>query len=153
MDYRLARATDLGTLAELRWQSRTDEDGETPQCSHSEFTAACERFLLKGLTSSAYWLAVEDNRIVSHICVQQVPMIPRPCRIDDRWGYITNAYTLPLFRNQGIGETLMRHVIAWAQTEELELLIVWPSDRAISFYRKLGFKSENDILQRTLRPY
>ena len=155
MEYRLARAADLRQLAELRWQSRTDEDGERPRHGHGEFTTSCEQFLREGLSSGAraYWLAVENDKIISHIFVQQIPMVPRPYKIDDRWGYITNAYTLPERRGEGIGESLMKRVIAWAQAEDLELLIVWPSDRAVSFYHKLGFSADNDILQLTLRPY
>lgn len=155
MEYRLARIEDLSRLAELRWQSRTDEDGELPRHSRHEFAVACERFLHDGLSSGtrAYWLAVEDDKIISHVCVQQIFMIPRPCKVDDRWGYITNAYTLPQSRGKGIGEALMKRVIAWAQAEDLELLIVWPSDRAESFYHRLGFDAENDVMQLTLRPY
>lgn len=155
MEYRLARVGDLNRLAELRWRSRTDEDGELPLHSHSEFTGACERFLREGLSSGshAYWLAVEDDEILSRVFVQRISMAPRPCKINDQWGYVTNAYTLPAHRGEGIGGALMKHAIAWAQAEDLELLIVWPSDRAGSFYRRFGFVAENDVLQLTLRPY
>ena len=155
MEYRLARVTDLKRLAELRWQFRTDEDGEKPRHSHRDFLSACERFLRKGLSSGthAYWLAIEDNEIVSHVFVQEIPMVPRPYKINDRFGYITNSYTLPQRRGEGIGATLMTHVIDWTRTEDLELLIVWPSDRAATFYQRLGFDANNDVLQLTLRPY
>jgi len=155
MEYRQARIADLRQLAELRWRSRTDEDGEKPQHSHSEFVAACEQFLHEGLStgSQAYWLAVESQEIISHVFVQQIPMVPRPCKISDRWGYITNAYTLPQFRSKGIGSALFAHVIAWARAMDLELLIVWPSHRAVTFYRRMGFDVQNDVMQLTLRSY
>ena len=112
-------------------------------------------FLQEGLSSGAhaYWLAVENADIISHVFVQKIPMVPRPCKIHDYFGYITNAYTLPDRRSEGIGAALMAHVIDWAQHEDLELLIVWPSDRAVSFYQRLGFDANNDVLQLVLRPY
>lgn len=155
MEYRIARGSDLKQLAELRWQFRTDEDRERPRYSRSEFSSACERFLQEGLSSGtrAYWLAIESDEIVSHVFVQKILMVPRPCRIHDLFGYITNAYTLAQRRGEGIGAALMKRVIDWARAEDLELLIVWPSDRAVSFYRRLGFDTENDVMQLTLRPY
>lgn len=112
-------------------------------------------FLQEGMSSGtqAYWLATEGDEIISHVFVQKIPMVPRPCKIRDFFGYVTNTYTLPGRRGEGVGSELMKRVIDWARTEDLELLIVWPSDRAVSFYKQLGFDAENDILQLTLRPY
>ncbi len=154
MEYRLAQGSDLKRLAELRWQFRA-EDGERLQYSQSEFSSACECFLREGLSSGtqAYWLETEDNEIISHVFVHMIPMVPRPCKICDLFDYVTNAYTLPRRRGEGIGSKLMKRVIDWARAEDLELLIVWPSDRAESFYKRLGFDKDNDILQLTLRPY
>lgn len=155
LEYRVASESDLKRLAELRWQFRTDEDEEKPRHTQNEFILECERFLREGLSSGtqAYWLAIENDEIVSHVFVHRIPMIPRPCKIRDFFGYITNAYTLPRMRGEGIGAALMKRVIEWAQSEDLELLIVWPSDQAIPFYQRLGFDSENDVMQLTLRPY
>ncbi|MFC2078892.1 GNAT family N-acetyltransferase [Candidatus Bipolaricaulota bacterium] len=145
MEYRIARETDLNQLAELRWQFRTDEDGELPLHSRSKFTSACETSFREGLSSGtqAYWLAIENDVIVSHVTVQKVPMVPRPCKISDFFGYITNSYTLP---NDGVkGSALMEYLIDWAHAEDLELLIVWPSDRAVPFYRRLGFDADSPL--------
>ena len=47
----------------------------------------------------------------------------------------------------------MKRVKEWAKEQDLELLIVWPSDRAVTFYERSGFTPENDIMQLVLRDY
>jgi len=155
MKIRPAEQTDCPELARLRWQVRIEEDGESAAFEEQEFLTECARFFSQGIKDGSHicWLAVEDELIVSHICVQIVPMIPRPLRIEDRYGYLTNSYTLPAYRNKGIGSQLLEHVIEWALEQDLELLIVWPSERAVSFYERLGFDPKHDILQLTLRAY
>ena len=98
-------------------------------------------------------LRKKNGEIISQVFVHKVDMIPRPCKIDDRFGYITNDYTKPEYRNQGIGSKLLGEVIKWARNEDLELLIVYPSERAISFYERAGFRAENDVMELTLRDY
>lgn len=41
----------------------------------------------------------------------------------------------------------MNHVVNWAKKKDLELLIVWPSNQAIKFYERQGFKNKNDIME------
>lgn len=154
MKYRLATSADLKALAELRWAFRT-EDAETPnRVKKEEFIAACVQFLTDGLSSNqwVYWIAEDENEIIAQIFVQCIKTVPKPERLEDMYGYVTNVYTKPSYRGQGIGFNLMKRVKDWAEAEELETLIVWPSERSRTFYERLGFKSENDIMEYELRP-
>jgi hypothetical protein len=38
-------------------------------------------------------------------------------------------------------------VQAWARRNGFELLFVWPSQRSIPFYQRLGFEGENDVME------
>ena len=58
-----------------------------------------------------------------------------------------------LGRPEGIGARLMAHVLAWAQEQELESLIVWPSETSVRFYERAGFRGSADMLEYTVRPY
>ncbi len=89
----------------------------------------------------------------SHIFVHKIELIPRPCKIRDHFGYLTNNYTKPACRNRGIGSELMQRVKDWAKDEDLELLIVYPSEEAVTFYERAGFYSENDVMELRLREY
>jgi ribosomal protein S18 acetylase RimI-like enzyme len=100
-----------------------------------------------------YWVAQQDAQIVSHIYIQGVPKVPKPNRLDDAIGYVTNVYTRPAYRNQGIGTQLMTHMLAWARQQDLESLIVWPSEASVGFYERAGFRGSPDMLEYAVRPY
>ena len=57
------------------------------------------------------------------------------------------------FRNQGIGSAVLQEAIAWSRDQDLELLIVWPSEEAKPHYERAGFTVENEIMERSLREY
>ncbi len=65
---------------------------------------------------------------------------------------MTNVYTKPGYRRQGIGSALMQHVQQWARKHKLELLIVWPSEASVPFYERAGFRSHNDVMEYVLEP-
>lgn len=153
ISYRQATAADLDQLATLRWAFRTESDETNPKLSIDTFKKECKKFLADGLRSGqwTFWIAEKNGAIVSHAFIQKISMVPNPNRIQDQWGYVTNCYTTPEYRSQGIGSNLMEELISWAKSSDLELLIVWPSDESVEYYKKLGFTKKNDILQMPLR--
>jgi GNAT superfamily N-acetyltransferase len=151
---RHANETDAAVLAALRWEFRA-EDGELPKVPYGEFVDAYTEFFCEGLRQQrrAHFLAEVGGEIVGHVVVQRVPMVPRPKKVHDEWGYVTDNYTKPAFRNKGIGTALLREAIAWSRQQDLELLIVWPSEEAVRHYARAGFVADNDIMELSLRDY
>ena len=41
----------------------------------------------------------------------------------------------------------MAHVQAWSKAQGLEMLLLWPSPRAIPFYERLGFEFLNESME------
>jgi len=153
MRYRLATEGDVHALAEMRWDFRTETVERPPTIAKEEFAASCAEFFRRALGEGRWvcWLAEEDGQIVSHMFIQRIRKIPNPCRLHGEFGYITNAYTRPPFRGKGIGAALLQRVKEWARQQDLELLILWPSDTSVAFYERAGFSSEHEILQCRLR--
>jgi GNAT superfamily N-acetyltransferase len=153
--YRTADEADAGALALMRWDFRLEEAPGTPRNDQATFLDACSSFLRQGLAERrwTYWIAQEDALIVSHIFIQRVAKVPKPNRIDDALGYVTNVYTRPAYRNRGIGTQLMAHVLRWAAEQDLESLIVWPSERSVPFYQRAGFRGSAEMLEYEVRPY
>jgi GNAT superfamily N-acetyltransferase len=153
-EVRIANEADAVSLARLRWEFRA-EDGEAATVSLQAFVDAYVEFFRDGLHrgTRAHFVAEVDGELVSHLVVQRVPMVPRPKRVHDEWGYVTDNYTKLAFRNRGIGATLLQRAIAWSREQDLELLIVWPSEEAVPHYARRGFESENDIMELSLRDY
>ena len=155
MNYRLANQEDFEQLAELRWDFRMESGEEKASMSKAEFVKQCIEFFERKSKNNYhfYWVAEKDDEIIAQIFVHKIDMIPRPCRIDDQFGYVTNNYTKPEHRGQGIGSKLMKRVVEWAKAEDLELLIVYPSERAVPFYERAGFRTENDVMELVLREF
>jgi GNAT superfamily N-acetyltransferase len=155
MIYRLADENDFEQLAGLRWDFRLEDDGEHASMSKPEFVEKCIEFLKRGSASGyhAYWIAEDAGEIVAQIFVHKIDMVPRPCKLEDRFGYITNNYTKPQYRNRGIGSELLKRVVGWSREEDLELLIVYPSELAVPFYQRSGFTMENEVMELRLRDF
>lgn len=152
MKYRMATERDLRSLAELRWEFHAEDNGELPAEGKDGFVQECEAFLRAGLAEGrwVYWVAEDEGRIVAHMFVQRVRKVPRPGRPHAEYGYLTNVYARPDHRNGGVGSALIARVKEWARAAGLEMLIVWPSERSVPFYRRAGFAPDGEMLQLSL---
>lgn len=143
---RQAGRSDFRALSEMRWDFKLEE-GIVPRFSKNEFLEYSEAWLQKGLSSGqwVYWVAEREGWIVSQVFCCRVGKVPTPSRIQDAYAYLTNVYTKPEERGKGIGSALMQQVKEWAVSEELELLIVWPSSQSERFYSKCGFEAPSNL--------
>lgn len=144
--FRTATLEDVPMLAELR-EAFTLEDGVHSD-RRPDFGQAFSATVGNGIASGRWtvWVAESGAEIVSHVFVGLIEKVPRPTR-EPRWiGYVTNVYTRPQYRGQGIGANLLEHVTTWATGRDVELLFVWPSDESVAFYERAGFASGRDPL-------
>jgi GNAT superfamily N-acetyltransferase len=85
-------------------------------------------------------------------CCGDVRKIPSPGNLHGRCGYLANSYARPEVRNAGVGSQLLAAIKSWAIGESLELLVVWPSERAYPFYERAGFRRHPDPVVLRLAP-
>jgi GNAT superfamily N-acetyltransferase len=146
---RRADPEDAVELARLRWRFRTEEEPEHREAWES-FASWAVPFFRRALSGDrwAMWLAEASARAVGCACVQVVEVVPRPNRPEQRaWGYLTNVYVEPEHRG-GLGAALVDEAVRWAEGEGLETLLVWPSERSVTLYRRAGFAEPADLLER-----
>ena len=67
-------------------------------------------------------------------------------------GVLANSYALPEVRNAGVGSRLLAAIKGWAIGENLELLVVWPSEKAYPFYERAGYRRTPDPVVLRLAP-
>lgn len=144
--YRMAQADDLAVLAALRWNLCQDDD--VGRDGRDAFVAAFCRQLPPPHPQAqiVHWLAWHGTQAVAVLSIVRVPKLPAPDDLAGLWGYLTNVYTLPAYRNRGVGSALLAAAAQWARAEALELLLVWPSTRSFPFYRRAGFLRGPDPL-------
>ena len=150
---RRAVSSDGPALARLRWNFR-EEDGELPLGDFKQFLSRYLEHYWHGIDSGiwVHWVVEAEGTIVAHMAVQVQDGVPRPATPRDRWGWLTDCYTIPEERNKGHGAGLLAAIQAWAREEGLELLLVSPSSRSVPFYGRAGFGPAGEWLQLSLDP-
>jgi GNAT superfamily N-acetyltransferase len=151
--YRLAAQRDLYALADLRWRLQTNDHPITDEAEYQRFI---QDFVRLGLSEPRtgelfHWVASVEERVVGAMSVVVVRKVPKPGELDGRWGYLTNCYVLPDMRGDGVGGALLSRIKAWAVELNLEMLVVWPSERAYPFYLRSGFARRPDPLVLEIR--
>jgi GNAT superfamily N-acetyltransferase len=151
---REAGQADVDQLARLRWQM-TDEDGDVRQALDAfrpRFAEAFTRF-----QASQTWtvFVAEDTmsgRLIGCLWLKRIERVPRPNRDAVVMGYVTNVYVEPAVRNRGLGTRLLAAVRELAEREGLAELFVWPSDDAVSLYRRAGYALSREFHELELIP-
>lgn len=147
---RLATFEDVPQLVQMRWDF-SEEDYTNHTVTFEEFHQVCSGFLEKAIKSGDWyiWIAEVDGSLVSHMYLQLIHKVPRPGKTPDPYyGYVTNVYTRPAFRNQGIGSKIHRAMEKWSKENEVEFLILWPSSDSVQFYSRNGFSRCEEAMEK-----
>lgn len=152
-EYRVATPADLPQIADLRWRLRVDDATVSDRGLYDRFVADFIRICSEEWRPDEmiHWIAAHGEQVLAIMSVALIRKLPSPENLRGRWGYITNSYVLPAARNAGIGRQLLAAIEHWARAEDLELLLVWPSERAYPFYERAGFRRHPDPLVLRLR--
>ncbi|MCW2858350.1 MAG: putative acetyltransferase [Actinoallomurus sp.] len=139
---RRAETADAPALAVLRWRFKVEEEEECvgiPQAER-EFSAEFARWLRSGMAGPwRVWLAEADGDACGHVFLCLVEKVPSPHPHAKVLGYVTNFYVTPEQRDHGLGRALLDEVTRYARDHRLDTLVVWPSERRASLYRRCGF--------------
>lgn len=149
--FRQATIADIHDLAQLRWDFSLEDD-HTGTETFDAFQRRFGRSVCADMRQRrcAIHVAEHASRLIANMYVKLIRKVPRPGRFGTRFGYMMNVYTAPEWRNQGVGSLLLDQVISWARTQSLEFLVLWPSERSVSFYQRHGFQPSGDALELAL---
>ncbi|WP_226673378.1 GNAT family N-acetyltransferase [Rossellomorea aquimaris] len=138
MEVRLAESKDIEQLIKMRWDNTIEFDENKKDESYDEFAEECRRFLEDAIRNNQWfiWVADDQGTLASHIYIELVHKVPRPGRITRPFAYMTNVYTIPEYRNAGVGSRVLKNVNTWVKDKKYEFIIVWPSDEAVNYYKK-----------------
>ncbi|MDG0792997.1 GNAT family N-acetyltransferase [Cohnella ginsengisoli] len=145
MRIRQAHLEDIEALILMRWELTLEHQPETSD-DFELFAAECRTFLEEAIRGERWhiWIAEVEGVIASHMYIQLIDKVPRPGRVTYPFAYMTNVYTDPAYRSQGIGSRLLEAIRAWATENKFEFIIVWPSEESRAFYGRNGYALCND---------
>ncbi len=133
---RQAGPGDLGAIATLRalWDDATDHPDDL-----EGFADHFAQWLATEGDRRTIWLAAIDTEDVGMASLFEYRRMPRPGRLDSRWGYVGNMFVRPEHRNRGIGSALLAAITAAADARGYVRLVLSPTARAIPLYHRAGF--------------
>jgi GNAT superfamily N-acetyltransferase len=148
---RQADVTDAPTLARHR-TAMFVEMGRLDAADFDLMAQGNEDYLLDAMPRGefvAFVLEVGGEPVASG-GVQLRTLLPRPS--PDRvplttlpQGIIMGIYTETHYRRRGAAQSIMRAIMAWAETEEIPSLVLHASDAGRPLYEKLGFKQTSEM--------
>jgi GNAT superfamily N-acetyltransferase len=147
---REATPSDAPRLAELRYEFRSPRAPANE--SRDTFVRRCSEWMRDRLSNQAWhcWVAVRGQTIVGHIWLHLIEKIPNPVAEAEWHGYITNMYVQEKERG-GVGGALMDAVLSWCGTQEIDYVVLWPTERSRTLYERKGFETTDAILARSFR--
>jgi GNAT superfamily N-acetyltransferase len=142
-----AALDDVPELARLRWELYEEQNGD-PGEPVEAYVERFARFATSALSSEDWraWVARTDDRLVGAMWLHTVHRVPVPGMRAGPIGYLTNVYVAPEHRNAGLGAEMLDRVEAWCREQRFSVVIVWPTDRSRSFYRRGGFDRPDEPL-------
>jgi len=151
LEIRPASPDDAWRLAELRWEFRaprapTNEDRAA--FLHRATSWMRERLSEEGTWRC--WVAVHNQVIVGHVWLEVIEKVPNPVAEAEWHGYITNLYVQEQARG-GVGGALLDAALAWCHTQEVDCVVLWPTERSRSLYERKGFSVSASIMARSER--
>lgn len=144
---RLATASDALPLARLRFTFRSGlgHAGE----SEDEFVGRCDAWMRERLREGSRWrcwVAEQGQALVGCVWVQLIEKIPNPVAEAEYHAYVTNFYVRDEARGEGTGTTLLSGVLEWCKSQDVQAVLLWPTQRSRALYERHGFSVRADML-------
>ncbi len=139
--YRAATSDDLDTLAQLRYEMELERPGTEAGIDRAVFLQTHNDVMREWLAGDGLhaWLAEADGVPVGSVVLLSWRMPPNGRQLARRRALVTNVYTRPQFRGQGIARALMERLIEYARERGVSRLVLWASEMGQPLYEDLGF--------------
>ena len=156
MQIRMLQPGEEMQLARMKWLHCQEDDRDYGEhnldgADYATFAAEFTAFL-RAHPEYRVYVAAQGDTLAAAMLVYVIPKAPKPGGHAQSIAYLTNVYTLPEWRNQGVGTRLLQAIEQVLAAQRCELLFAWPSERSVPWYARNGFRAENEIMECPLSP-
>ncbi|MGZ8178345.1 GNAT family N-acetyltransferase [Williamsia sp. SKLECPSW1] len=138
--------TDASEVAALRWAWACEQDGSLPPHPDAGFVDAVDEWMCRP-TRTVWTVHDADDEAVGMVCLTEYTRMPSPSdAAGGRWGYLGHLFVRPAARGAGLGETLVRHVLAAATDRGYAKVVLAPSTASIPVYERCGFSADTGLM-------
>jgi N-acetylglutamate synthase-like GNAT family acetyltransferase len=140
---REAVAEDRPKIEELRrrWSSGPSSERFDPS-----FSDRFAGWFDSELAVRKFWVAEIAEVAVGMVNLFTFERMPRPGESPSRWGYLGNMFVVPEQRGSTAAGLLVQAVIGEARSQGHERIVLSPSERSVSFWRRAGFTAADELL-------
>jgi len=148
MTYRMATAEDAPLLAQVRLDFLREASGSLSPAEADDLLAANTAYLSRALADGSFlsWMALEDGNIVGTSGVTFYILPPNRHCPDGKSAYISNMFTYPAYRGQGIATRLFVMTVDAAAQQGHRNICLKATEMGRPLYEKYGFKDAHDYM-------
>ena len=145
ISYRKVEITDIPHLVELR-KSQLLEEGEIAMC---DITESLHNFYQTRLSDGTFaaWVAIVVGEIIATSGISFTEKPPYYSNPTGKIGIVSNMYTLPQYRRQGIAKKLLNFAITAAREHGCGVIHLTASDAGACLYQHCGFVRNENFFQ------
>jgi GNAT superfamily N-acetyltransferase len=139
--YREVTQGDIPVLADFRLKMFTDMGAIRDEAqAHKLVEESTNYFLSVFGTHRLLALIAEQEGIPVGAGILAIsPMAPKPGNLSGMEGYIYNLYTLPEWRNKGIGSQIFKRLLALAEQRDVKYQWLFATQDGRNIYARQGF--------------
>ena len=144
--FRRATLDDIPELVKFKLLLLDELNEDDDKSNLEKLKLELKKFFTEYIGSDDFvsWLVVYEGEIVatSGLILWRVP--PRYDCLHGKYGYISNMYTVPKARRNGISTELIKKLIEEAKILGIDILNLHATKDGINTYRKFGFTDPID---------
>lgn len=135
---RVAGDDDFDAVRALRWAWLEEDEGRP--VVDDGYEEAWATWWAVESAHRRFWVAEVDGEVVGMLSIVTMRRMPQPGRAPSAWGYVQQMFVRAEHRDAGVGGALLGAAADACRSEGLWHLLVHPTDRALRFYERHGFR-------------
>ncbi|MBU3916339.1 GNAT family N-acetyltransferase [bacterium] len=92
------------------------------------------------------WIAKIEDKITTSGAVSIISMVPNPSDSSYKVAYMHSIFTVNEFRNRGIAELVVKRMLVYCKSRNINRVILVASEAGRSIYEKIGFKNNENSM-------
>ena len=150
MDFRIGTKQDIPVMCRIRKQQLIDE-GINPEIGiDKELLCYFEKKISDG--SLVEWLLEENGEVIATAAILFIEFPPTYINHSGVKGYITNMYTHPDYRGNGIASTMLSKLTNEAKKRDVKCVWLHASNLGKPVYERFGFTETDRYMELRLDP-